>query len=153
MKRFQHGFYFANTFPLFTVYSAEVFPLSHREIGMAWAVATNNFWASVLSLTFPRMLIAMSPTGAFCFYAGLNLVALFLIYCFVPETKQKTLEELDFVFAVPDRVHAKYQLGTVLPWWVKRYVFQDKAATCPELYKDSDARYTFNQGEVEKGGK
>ena len=64
------------------MYSAEVFPLSHREIGMSWAVATNNFWGAILSLTFPRMLDAMTATGAFSFYAGLNLVALFLIFLF-----------------------------------------------------------------------
>ncbi|KAL3956693.1 hypothetical protein ACCO45_009539 [Purpureocillium lilacinum] len=111
-------------------------PLSHREVGMSWAVATNNFWASVLSLTFPRMLTAMSSVGAFGFYAGLNLVALVLIFLFVPETKQKTLEELDYVFAVPDRTHASYQLFTVLPWWIKRWIFFQTDAVCPELYKD-----------------
>ena len=57
-------------------YSAEVFPLSHREVGMSWAVATNNFWAAVLSLTLPRMLKAMKPQGVFGFYAGLNVIAL-----------------------------------------------------------------------------
>ena len=29
----------------------------------SWAVATNLFWASVLSLTFPRMLGALGPPG------------------------------------------------------------------------------------------
>ncbi len=127
------------------MYSAEVFPLSHREVGMAWAVATNNFWASVLSLTFPRMLIAMKPTGAFGFYAGLNLVALFLIFCFVPETKQKTLEELDYVFAVPDRKLFSYHMGTVLPWWFKRYILFQNSAKCPELFVDVDDGQTRNE--------
>ena len=45
------------------------FPLSHREVGMGWAVATTLFWASVLSITFPRLLAAFSPQGAFGFYA------------------------------------------------------------------------------------
>lgn len=72
-------------------YSAEVFPLSHREVGMAWAVATCLFWAAVLSITFPRMLSAMTPTGAFGFYAGLNILALIMIFLFLPETKQRTL--------------------------------------------------------------
>ncbi len=122
------------------MYSAEVFPLSHREVGMAWAVATNNFWASILSLTFPRMLVAMTATGAFGFYAGLNLVALFLIFCFVPETKQKTLEELDYVFSVPDRRLFSFNLGTVLPWYVKRYIFFQKNGKAPELYHEADNR-------------
>ncbi|KAH6876533.1 hypothetical protein B0T10DRAFT_540877 [Thelonectria olida] len=130
------AFYSPGEGPVPFMYSAEVFPLSHREIGMSWAVATNNFWASVLSLTFPRMLIAMSATGAFGFYAGLNLVALVLIFLFVPETKQKTLEELDYVFAVPDRTHAAYQLKTVLPWWIKRWIFWQRTAKCPDLYHE-----------------
>ncbi|KAG6011854.1 hypothetical protein E4U43_008075 [Claviceps pusilla] len=128
------AFYSPGEGPVPFMYSAEVFPLSHREIGMSWAVATNNFWASVLSLTFPRMLIAMTPTGAFGFYAGLNLVALVLIFLFVPETKQKTLEELDYVFAVPDRTHARYQLGIVLPWWCRRWLLGRRGEKCPPLH-------------------
>ena len=31
--------------PVPYTYSAEVFPLSHREVGMGWAVATCLFWA------------------------------------------------------------------------------------------------------------
>lgn len=36
---------------------------------MSWAVATCLFWAAVLSVSFPRILQAMTPTGAFGFYA------------------------------------------------------------------------------------
>ncbi|KAK1449170.1 hypothetical protein CMEL01_08485 [Colletotrichum melonis] len=133
------AFYSPGEGPVPFMYSAEVFPLSHREIGMSWAVATNNFWASVLSLTLPRMLIAMTSTGVFCFYAGLNLVALALIFLFVPETKQKSLEELDYVFGVPERTHAAYQVKTVLPWWIKRWIFQKKGAKCPDLYHDENS--------------
>ncbi|WAO90246.1 MFS domain-containing protein [Fusarium falciforme] len=136
------AFYSPGEGPVPSMYSAEVFPLSHREVGMSWAVATNNFWAAVLSLTFPRMLITMTATGAFGFYAGLNLVALVLIFLFVPETKRKTLEELDYVFGVPDRTHAKYQLKTVLPWWFKRWILQRKGEVCPDLYHDETSHQT-----------
>lgn len=129
------AFYSPGEGPCAFVYSAEVFPLSHREVGMSWAVATNNFWAAVLSLTFPAMLQKFGPQGAFGFYAGLNVVALLLIYSFLPETKERSLEELDYVFAVPTRKHASYQWGTVLPWWIKRYCFFQKSAVCPELYQ------------------
>lgn len=46
--------------PVPFTYSAEVFPLSHREVGMGWAVATNLFWAAVLGITLPRMLDAFT---------------------------------------------------------------------------------------------
>lgn len=74
--------------PVAFQYSAEVFPTIQREQGMAWAVCINNTFAGVLSLTFPRMRTVMTSTGAFGFYAGLNLIAWGMIFCFVRETKQ-----------------------------------------------------------------
>ena len=130
------AFYSPGEGPCAFVYSAEVFPLSHREIGMSWAVATNHFWAATLSLTFPRMLQAFGPPGAFGFYAGLNIIALILIFIFLPESSMRTLEELDYVFSVPTRQHAKYQLCEMLPWWIRRWVFLQRDAVCPELYQD-----------------
>ncbi|KAK4989734.1 hypothetical protein LTR66_000504 [Elasticomyces elasticus] len=128
------AFYSPGEGPVPFTYSAEVFPLSHREVGMSWAVATCLFWAAVLSITFPRMLDAMTPTGAFCFYAGLNLIAFCLIFLFVPETKQRTLEELDYIFAIPTRRFVSHQCGTVLPWWFQRYVLRRNVGECPALW-------------------
>ncbi|KAH7055603.1 MFS transporter [Macrophomina phaseolina] len=135
------AFYSPGEGPVPFTYSAEVFPLSHRELGMSWAVATNNFWASVLSITFPRLLGAFKPQGAFGFYAGLNIIALVLIFLFLPETKQRTLEELDYVFAVPTRTHASYQLTKVLPWWTRRYLLLRKGEPAPELYHFESDEY------------
>ena len=39
------------------------------------------------------------------------------------ETKGKTLEELDQVFSVPSRVHARYGLRQI-PYFVKRYLLR-----------------------------
>ncbi len=58
-----------------------------------------------------------------------------MIFLFVPETKQRTLEELDFVFAVPTRVHARYQLTKALPYFIQRWVLFNKQATLEPLYK------------------
>ncbi|KAF8972920.1 hypothetical protein BDZ97DRAFT_1648848 [Flammula alnicola] len=128
------AFYSPGEGPVPFTYSAEVFPLTHREMGMSWAVATNLFWAAVLSLTFPRLLGALSPVGAFGFYAGLNMVAFVMIFFLVPETKQRTLEELDFVFAVPTRKHIQYQAKTFLPYFIKRWILFRKDATLQPLY-------------------
>jgi len=146
------AFYSPGEGPVPFTYSAEVFPLSHREIGMSWAVATNNFWATVVSITFPRQLIAFGVEGAFGFYAGMNILALIMIFLFLPETKQRTLEELDYVFGVPTRTHAKYQLFKVLPWWIRRYIFFRKGAECPELYKFEDEVWTESDREEETKG-
>jgi MFS family permease len=73
------AFYSPGMGPIPFTYSAEVFPLSHREVGMSWAVATNNFWGAILSLTLPRMLRVFLPQGVFGFYAGLNIIALIMM--------------------------------------------------------------------------
>lgn len=58
-----------------------------------------------------------------------------MIFFFLPETKQRTLEELDYVFAVPTSKFIGYQTGTFVPYWVKRYVLCNKRATLAPLYK------------------
>ena len=129
------AFYSPGEGPVPFTYSAEVFPLSHREIGMSWAVATNNFWGTVVSLTFPRQLRAFSTAGAFGFYAAMNLIAFIMIFLWLPETKQRSLEELDYVFGVSTRRHMNFQLFEVLPWWFRTYILRRKGLYCPQLYR------------------
>ncbi|XXG97901.1 hypothetical protein Hte_004217 [Hypoxylon texense] len=127
-------FYSPGEGPVPFTYSAEVFPLSHREVGMSWAVATCLFWAAVLSITFPKILAATGVLGAFCLYAGFNIAAFIMIFLWMPETKQRTLEELDYVFAVPTSVFVKYNSTKVLPWWFKRNILWKRDATLEPLY-------------------
>ncbi|KAI2626823.1 sugar transporter-domain-containing protein [Xylaria nigripes] len=128
------AFYSPGEGPVPFAYSAEVYPLSHREVGMAFAVATNLFWAAVLGITFPKILSSLGVVGAFCLYAGFNVLGFILIFLWVPETKQRTLEELDYIFAVPSTLFIKYQFTKVLPWWFKRWVLFQKSATLEPLY-------------------
>lgn len=109
------AFYSPGEGPVPFTYSAEVFPLSHREVGMGWAVATCLFWAAVLSISFPAILAALTPTGAFGFYAGLNVIAFVMIFLFVPETKQRSLEELVSLLAASRQETDQYsERGTML---------------------------------------
>jgi sugar porter (SP) family MFS transporter len=128
------AFYSPGEGPVPFTYSAEVFPLSHREVGMSWAVATNNFWASVLSLTLFRLLRAFKPVGVFGFYAGLNFLAFWMIFFWLPETKQRTLEELDYVFAVPTRTHMKFQTSQMIPYFINHTILRRNVPE-PQLYK------------------
>lgn len=57
------AFYSVGEGPVPYVYSAEVFPLTHREMGMAWAVSVCLFFGGVLGLTFPRMVGALGHVG------------------------------------------------------------------------------------------
>lgn len=119
--------------PVPAAYSAEVFPLSHREIGTSSAVAVTSLWASALSLTFPTLLNTLGSQGSFTLYAALNVVAFVLVFLLVPETRMKTLDELDEVFAVPTRSFIKYQLTVYIPWWMKRYVLRRDKVELPPV--------------------
>ncbi|KAI1350201.1 sugar transporter-domain-containing protein [Xylaria sp. FL0043] len=130
------AFYSPGEGPVPFTYSAEVYPLSHREVGMGFAVATCLGWAAVLGITFPFILGRLGTVGAFGLYAGFNVLAFFMIFFLVPETKQRTLEELDYVFAVPTSKFVSYQVTQVAPWWFKRWVLFQRSATCPPLYED-----------------
>ncbi|KAI5475537.1 hypothetical protein MNV49_001198 [Pseudohyphozyma bogoriensis] len=134
------AFYSPGEGPVPFTYSAEVFPLAQREHGMAWAVSTCLFWAAVLSISLPRMLQVFTSAGVFFFYGGLNVVAFILIFFFLPETKQRTLEELDQVFSIPTKQFASYQLQVALPWWIKKYVlFQNPPEPEPLYQVEGDA--------------
>lgn len=134
--------------PVAFQYSAEVFPTIQREQGMAWAVAINNTFAGVLSLTFPRMNSVMTPTGAFGFYAGLNLIAWFMIFCFVRETKQLTLEEIDQVFSVPTKEFLGYETKVWLPYFVKRHILRRNIPKPAPIIAKADKTGSGSDGEA-----
>ncbi|KAF3056960.1 putative polyol transporter 1 [Trichoderma lentiforme] len=140
------AFYGPGMGPLPSIYFSEAFPLSHRELGAGLTICINNAVGSALSLTFPSLLKALGPTGAFGFYAGLNMLAFVVIFFIVPETMKRTLEELDYIFGVPTRRHISYQVGTWLPWFIKKYIFFQRKAKLEPLYKlDGSADATGNQ--------
>ncbi len=118
----------------FTV-SAESFPLNVRMVGMSLATSTTWFFNAVLSLTFPALLSAWTPTGAFGWYAAWNLVLWAWAYFFMPETKGLSLEELDAVFSVPHREHAGYY-ARKLPYYVQKKLFcRRNIQAYPPLYE------------------
>ncbi|OAQ75465.1 sugar porter (SP) family MFS transporter [Purpureocillium lilacinum] len=129
------AFYGPGIGPLPSIYFSEAFPLSHRELGAGFTICVNNAVGSALGLTFPSLLANLGATGAFGLYAGLNMLAFFVIFFIMPETMKRTLEELDYIFGVPTRRHISYQVGTWLPWFIKRYVFFQHGAKLEPLYK------------------
>jgi sugar porter (SP) family MFS transporter len=111
--------------PVPFTYSAEAYPLYVRNVGMSLATATTWFFNFVLSVTWPSLLAAFKPQGAFGWYAGWNIVGFWLVLLFMPETKGKTLEELDQVFSVPTHLHAAYGLRQI-PYFFRRYILRQK---------------------------
>ncbi len=65
-----------------------------------------------------------------------------MIFLWVPETKQRTLEELDYVFAVPTHTHMHYQTTKALPYFVNKWILRHKDVVLEPLYKFDSARDT-----------
>ncbi|GAA6016986.1 hypothetical protein JCM11491_006120 [Sporobolomyces phaffii] len=119
--------------PVPFTYSAEAFPLYVRDVGMSFATATTWTFNFILALTFPRLLGAFTPQGAFSWYAGWNVIGTILVWLFMPETKALTLEELDQVFSVPTKKHAAYHIRQ-LPYNFRRYILRQNVGPKEELY-------------------
>ncbi|KAG1848819.1 hypothetical protein C8R48DRAFT_729683 [Suillus tomentosus] len=139
-------FYSPGEGPVPFTYSAEAFPLYIRDIGMSFATATTWFWNFILSITWPSLVLAFKPQGAFGWYAAWCCILWVLILLFVRETKGKTLEELDQVFAVPLGAHAAYGLRQI-PYGIKKFVlFQNP--TPEQLYEfESESEVSSTGGD------
>ena len=81
--------------PVMWVVVSEIFPNKIR--GVAMSVATLALWAacSVLTYTFPLLNSGLGAAGTFWLYGGICLAGgLFVMFC-VPETKGKSLEQIE----------------------------------------------------------
>ncbi|KAM5341685.1 hypothetical protein ACJ41O_014716 [Fusarium nematophilum] len=100
--------------------ASESFPLKNREAGTSVAISINLLFAGLLTILLPKMDKTLEISGTLGFFSGMNLVAWFLIFFFVEETKQLSLEELDLIFDQPKRRFARFELEKRLPYVMRR---------------------------------
>jgi sugar porter (SP) family MFS transporter len=83
--------------PVMWVMLAEIFPAGQRAL----AISVAGFWNSAISasvtLVFPWELSQWGPSGTFLAYGLLALAALLFISILGPETKGRTLEEIELL--------------------------------------------------------
>lgn len=74
---------------------SEIFPTHVR--GRAMSIGTFALWSAnaVVGQLFPWMLENIGPAGTFWTFAGICLPAFFFVWKVLPETKGKTLEEIE----------------------------------------------------------
>lgn len=84
--------------PVVWVVLAEIFPTRTR--GLAMGLATVALWLAdfLITQTAPMMYAAWGPAFAFWSYAVMCVVCLVFVSVFLPETKGKTLEEIEHMF-------------------------------------------------------
>jgi len=80
--------------PITWVILSEIFPNSVR--GTLMAICTASLWAACFALTysFPLLNASIGTAGTFWFYAGICLAGFGFVLRYLPETKQKSLEDI-----------------------------------------------------------
>jgi SP family galactose:H+ symporter-like MFS transporter len=81
--------------PIFWLLIAEIYPLKIR--GLAEGTAATFNWASnlIVSLTFLTLIEKLGASSTFLLYALASVASWFFAYYFVPETKGRTLEQIE----------------------------------------------------------
>ncbi len=81
--------------PVAWIVISEIFP--NRVRGLAMSIATFVLWTAcyLVSQTFPMMVDGIGSAATFWVYAGCSLASLIFVWVAVPETKGRTLEEIE----------------------------------------------------------
>ncbi|ELQ42964.1 arabinose-proton symporter [Pyricularia oryzae Y34] len=103
------------------LYPAEIFPLQVRAKGNAWGVVGWSIGNGWLTLLCPVMFKAIGENTLHIFGAC-NVLAIPIVWALYPESNQRTLEEMDLLFAAPT------------PWvWDAEKTFARLQSERPEL--------------------
>ena len=84
--------------PIFWLINAEIYPLSVRSKAAGIGTMANWTFNFIVSLTFLLLIDGLGRTGAFWLYAAIGLFTLWFCWKFVPETKDKRLEDIQAFF-------------------------------------------------------
>lgn len=82
------------------VYPAEIFPLAVRARGNAWGVVGWSIGNGWLTLLCPVMFNAIGEKTLYVFAAS-NVITIPMVWALYPESSQRTLEDMDLLFAAP----------------------------------------------------
>jgi SP family galactose:H+ symporter-like MFS transporter len=81
--------------PVFWLLVSEIYPLKVR--GLAMGVASEANWGTnlVIALTFLTLIQLIGKSGTFLLYALIGIAAWIFVYLLLPETKGRSLEEIE----------------------------------------------------------
>jgi len=76
------------------VFISEIFPNRHRAEGQALGSFTHWVFAALLTTFFPKMVTAFAPGYVFLFFCSMMVLQLVWVHLAVPETKGRSLEDI-----------------------------------------------------------
>ncbi|KAH7102898.1 general substrate transporter [Auriculariales sp. MPI-PUGE-AT-0066] len=98
------------------LYPAEINPNAIRTNANAISTCTNWLWNFAVVMWTPPMLNSWGGFGTFLFFFGVNMCFFPFIYYFYVETKGRSLEEIDIIFAKGYTANESYvKVGHELP--------------------------------------
>ena len=77
---------------------SEIFPQRARGPASSFATLANWTMAFIVTMTFKSMVAALTNQGVYWFYSAFCLMGFIFVYFLMPETKGKTLEEIEAMF-------------------------------------------------------
>lgn len=77
---------------------SEIFPLKVRGFASAVCVLTNWSMAFIVTKTFQDMMILLTSAGTFWLFASMCTLNVIFTIALIPETKGKTLEQIEAIF-------------------------------------------------------
>jgi len=81
--------------PIMWVMFSEIFPTAIRGIAIPLFALYMSILSFFVQKYFPSQLAAMGGSGVFLFYAGITAAGFLLLLKFLPETKNKSIEEIE----------------------------------------------------------
>uniref|UniRef100_A0A0D9XUH0 Major facilitator superfamily (MFS) profile domain-containing protein n=1 Tax=Leersia perrieri TaxID=77586 RepID=A0A0D9XUH0_9ORYZ len=84
--------------PTTATYTAEVMPLRLRAQGASIGIAVNRLACGAVTMTFISLADGITMAGCFFLYAGVAAATFVFVYVWLPETKGRSLEDMDVIF-------------------------------------------------------
>jgi sugar porter (SP) family MFS transporter len=84
--------------PVTWVLISEIYPLKVRGKAMTIATFVNWVFNYLVSLTFLDLIASLGSSGTFALYAAISAIGFWFVLQFIPETKDKSLEEIEAEF-------------------------------------------------------
>jgi MFS family permease len=100
------GSYAVGLGPVFWLVLSEIYPLSIR--GRAMSIGTIANWGGnlIVAVSFLTLTRVLGKPGTFWLYGGISIAAWLFAFFMVPETKGKTLEQIESHFRDGKSPHA-----------------------------------------------
>jgi len=84
--------------PVTWVVLSEIYPSHIRARAMGIATFLNWLCNYIITLIFLDLMRLLTPSGTFALFTGISLICFWFIYRFIPETKGKSLEQIEELF-------------------------------------------------------